>query len=135
MKVHLEQELGDLQEVRGLPWDLRGDPWARPCDPGRPWVPPVTPRDQKHSHISTSLQRQKLSIAMTPLDCLMVYTLRTEPFLIGHRAEPGQTLGFRKGWAPMGEEPAHGCPRPSSPSFYSLNNRYVGGFSILLLDG
>ena len=38
----------------------------------------------------------------TPLDCFMLYTSRTDPFLVGHRAKPGETQGFRRGWTPMG---------------------------------
>ena len=67
------------QDFRPLPWE----PWGRPWDPrARPWDPPGTsprppgnapgiPRnlqrplmDHKNNHMSTNIQRQKLSIAV-----------------------------------------------------------------------
>ena len=56
----------------GAPLDLRGPPGTpRPRDaPGTPRGAPGPPMDIKNGHVSTSLQRQKLSIAVfKPAHC------------------------------------------------------------------
>ena len=54
-------------------------------------------------------------VSKTPLVCFMVCTSRTEAFLVGYRAEPGETLGFRRGRMPHGEKSLRIRPHSQSP--------------------
>ena len=66
-ELSYEKDPGDPRGVPGAPWDLQGPP-GTPLGTaqGRSWDPPGipgTPMDHKNGHVSTNLQRQKLSIA------------------------------------------------------------------------
>ena len=57
--------------ILGIPWGRPWEPWGRHWDPqGRPGHPREalghagTPIDYKNIHISTNIQRQKISIAV-----------------------------------------------------------------------
>ena len=83
----------------------------------------------KSGHISTSFQRQKLSIAaaeslqrispMNTLDRFMLPTLGTLPFLVGHRAAWGESQGFRRGGPPHGERSLPIRPQGQAPLYIS----------------
>ena len=119
-----EKDAEDARDVPVAAWDP-GDPLGTGLGPrGRLGTPLGIPRDARRTprdpgdphelqkrHISTNLQRQSSRLlhlnllvathpATTPLDCFVVRTLRTEPFLVGHRAGPEKTQGFMTGRTP-----------------------------------
>ena len=135
---HYEKDAGIPGEPRSLlgppgpPGHAPGTTRERPGDPeGIPWDHHVLQK-QPYLHKLPAPESFDCCIRVcsahricpkTPLDRFIVCMCRTEPFLVGHRTEPGETQVFRGGWTPMGERSLPIVPPGQAPLYISINHK------------
>ena len=103
-----EKDLRDARDVTGGPSGDSADLLGPSQDP------PGTPHDpQKQTYLKTNTAPGALDCCMripslqriiprTPLDRIVMYTMRTKPLLVGHRVLPGELQAPRTWWTPLG---------------------------------
>ena len=135
-----------MKRIPGIPKQFPEPPWDRwgpyahaPGNPqGHSWDPPVPPGDPhgpQNSHNNKlsapeafnccirllSLQRIITKLPWTVLSSMV----RTEPFLVGHKAERGETHSFRKGQTPHGERSLPIRPQGQAPLYILDIHTYI----------